>query len=1267
MFDLSKCRRRTRRGLIALAAILLAPLASAIDYKEPDNHLNYYPNASLNRFKDFQSGHFAENVEPRYGKLNLKLMTVYVPGPGGLDIAVNHTYVNPDPAYIQQSVRISTVPFVYGVGWEINFWRISGNLQCLTWDPRNGDNAYASVNQLPVLHHPDGRRETLYYTQATSPIQYTTGTWASQSGWVYDCQTEKIFAPNGWKLSPAPNFGWQLGAGRIEDRDGNWVNIEYGTDTGGFTFALLGLDPGGAHAPPVKQITSSDSRTVAFQYGYANKADENNPSVNRIVLKKIVSANNQIWEFDYDRYLPKQLPGNYLFPRTLLTRVTRPDTTTWKFAYYDNTSVTGDACRTTPKSWAMKTITYPEGGTVTLDYTTVGNHLYVCPELVGAGVTAKIGSPVMGVSTKTNTTGTNTGTTTFAYSDGETSVTTPSKITTFRYVSEKPAFGLGYSAGRNTQLAVYERGPRQTVGALLHKEDMEWQDEGPSNDGMILRQADPVTDANNQPDVFMRWMAFTSKRTITRGGKAYVSNYATPYVSQIPSGRCALSSPVMVSAQGERSVVVDYTFEMFNHNNPNSSNVLTFCKVKAEKHTENGTLLGTISRQFNTSTARVINETAYGVNTQTGYTSTGDVASATDGRGNTTRFSNHYRGIPQTEKHPVNGTDGATDASAITISRTVDDSGHVTSETDGEGNITTFAYDGLHRVTGVTFPRLAVGSVGKDLAVTYTPTKEKVARGVYAVTTSYDGFRRPLNVNEEGDITTMAYDSEGRRTFVSYPDKAVGMTYGRDGLGRITSVTVPLAAGAGTATKTIVYDDANNRVQVTNERGYVESMVYQSHGDPAQGWLTAVNLPRSSSSIAISRHGTGKIASVTQGGLSRSYAYDSNNGFALIAEHTPEMGCVRYSRDKNGNMLTRAVGQAGVSSAALCIAVQNLTGDTVHTYDGQNRLTNVAFPVVAGMSTAPNVSLQYDRNGYVKQATNGAAAWSYAYDVNKNLTSETLAIDGRSFAVNYAYDNLDHLLTSTYPSGQVVTYTPSPRGRATEAMPFVKSVSYFSSGLPKMVTYGNNVKSSYAENSRQWMDSVKVSKGTTDHMNLAYTYDAIGNLTSVIDSVASSANQSRTMTFDELDRLSTVLGGDIGAKRTFDYDDRSNIVSVSVTGGGSNSYAYDSANRLSSVSGLATRTFSYDQFANVTNNGTTIFSYDPNSNLRKMTGGSNATYDYDAHQHRVKETRAGQSKYFFYSKSGKLVGEYDTASSRREYFYLGNDMVAHKNFGLLPF
>jgi YD repeat-containing protein len=1265
MFNQLTCRMAPYLFAV-MAAVVLTPIASAVAYQESDNHQNYYPNASINRFKDFQSNHFAETVEPRYGKLNLKLMTVYVPGPGGLDIEVNHTYVNPDPAYIQQTVRVSTVPFVYGVGWEVNFWRVSGSLECLTWDPRNGDNAYASLSQLPVLHHPDGRRETFYYTQSTATVQHVPGTWATQTGWVYDCQSEKILAPNGWKLTGDPALKWQLGATRIEDRDGNWINIAYGTDVGAFPIALAGFDPGGMHAPPIASVTASDGRSVAFNYGFVNKVDETNGSVNRLVLKKIVGANNQVWEFDYDRYLPKQLPANYQFPRALLKKVTRPDATAWRFDYYDNTSLVGDACRTTPKSWSMKSITYPEGGTVALDYATVGTHLYVCPELVGTGQPGKLGSPVMGVSSKINTTGTNVGTTTFAYSDQDTSVTTPSRITTFRYVSEKPAFGLGYTAGRNTQTAVYARGAGNTLGALLHKEDFEWSDEGPSNDNMILRQPDPVTDANNQPDVFMRWMTYKSKRTVTRAGKAYVSTYASPYIAVSPSLRCAFASPVMTSAQGERSMSTTHTFEEFTHN-VTSTNVMKFCKVKSETHTENGTQLGTMSRQFNPTTTRVTSETEYGVTKVYSYTAVGDVASVTDGRGYITRYSDYFRGVPRTEKHPVNGVDAASDSSAISITRTVDDSGHVTSETDGEGAVTSFAYDGLHRVTSVTFPRLAAGAVGKSLTMDYTPTKEKVVRGAYAVTTTYDGFRRPLNINEEGDVTTMTYDSEGRRTFVSYPDKSVGMSYARDGLGRITSVTTPLATGTGTATKSIAYDDANNTVNITNERGYVESLVYQSHGDPNQGWLTGINMPLAGSNVSIVRHGTGKIASATQGGVIRSNAYDASNGFALVAENTPELGCVRYTRDKHGNMLTREVGQAGFTSAALCASLQNGSGNTTFAYDGQNRITSVTFPSVPGMSAASNIAYEYDRNGRVRQVNNGAATLAYVFDENKNLTKETLTVDGRSFAMNYSYDSLDHLNTATYPSGQVVTYTPSARGRATEATPFVKGVTYFSSGLPKNITFGNNIKSSYAENSRQWIDTLKVTKGTTDQLGLAYSYDAIGNLTAIVDSVASTVNHSRTMSFDELDRLSTVLGGDLGAKRTFSYDDRNNLTGMSVTGGGATSYTYDASNRLASVSGLTSRSFAYDVYGNVKANGASTFSYDPNANLRKSTGGSNADYDYDANQHRVKETRAGQSKYFFYSSSGKLLGEYDTTTSRREYFYLGNSMVAHKNFGALPF
>src|SRR5262249_29718843 len=101
---------------------------------------------------------------------------------------------------------------------------------------------------------------------------------------------------------------------------------------------------------------------------------------------------------------------------------------------------------------------------------------------------------------------------------------------------------------------------------------------------------------------------------------------------------------------------------------------------------------GTISRTRGTS-GQLLSETRFNVTTN--YTSYGDgtLASITTAKPATTNFGGYSRGVPATEARPE----------GVTISRTVDSLGNVTSQTDGDFTWG-YSYDGIGRLTGIDYP-----------------------------------------------------------------------------------------------------------------------------------------------------------------------------------------------------------------------------------------------------------------------------------------------------------------------------------------------------------------------------------------------------------------------------------------------------------------------------------------------------------------------------------------------------------------------------------
>lgn len=165
-------------------------------------------------------------------------------------------------------------------------------------------------------------------------------------------------------------------------------------------------------------------------------------------------------------------------------------------------------------------------------------------------------------------------------------------------------------------------------------------------------------------------------------------------------------------------------------------------------------------------------------------------------------------------------------------------------------------------------------------------------------------------------------------------------------------------------------------------------------------------------------------------------------------------------------------------------------------YDDLNRLRTTTYP--AG---TPSVSRTYYRDGKLKSLDNGVARREYEYDLNKNLTKETLTVDGQAFVFSNAYDGNDVLSTLTYPSGKTVTYTPDAFGRPTKAWPYVTAVGYdANSGAMTSFTYANDVVANLTYNTRYLPKSLSF----TANFSQAYSYGLTGNLLAVSDSIDNS-------------------------------------------------------------------------------------------------------------------------------------------------------------------
>ena len=183
-----------------------------------------------------------------------------------------------------------------------------------------------------------------------------------------------------------------------------------------------------------------------------------------------------------------------------------------------------------------------------------------------------------------------------------------------------------------------------------------------------------------------------------------------------------------------------------------------------------------------------------------------------------------------------------------------------------------------------------------------------------------------------------------------------------------------------------------------------------------------------------------------------------------------------------------------------------------------------------------------------------------------------------------------------------------------------------------------------------------------------YTYDAVGNLTSV-----SSPNvnwYNRVFRYDSLNRLEHAEGP--FGTLNYTYDGAGNRL-TKVLNGQTETYAYTpGTNRLQETTGPID--YTYDANGNITGIGDKVFTYNQNNRLISVEENSNilGEYVYNGLGQRMVKTANGVTTVFHYDFDGHIIGESDeNGNFVYEYLYKGNtrlvlvDVASGEKFSFL--
>jgi len=501
-------------------------------------------------------------------------------------------------------------------------------------------------------------------------------------------------------------------------------------------------------------------------------------------------------------------------------------------------------------------------------------------------------------------------------------------------------------------------------------------------------------------------------------------------------------------------------------------------------------------------------------------------------------------------------------------------SNQLLSMTDPLGRKTRYGYDAMGNLTSVI--RLADTAQAVTDTYTYEPQFNQVASHTDPLghTTGYD-YDAQGNLTTITDplsqVTRFTYNLSGQLLSTADPlNHTTAFNYeggdlvsivdplGRistrfiDSAGRLSTITDPL----GRRTR---YDrDSLDRVtDVTDSLGGVTHMVYDNNGNllsltDTKGGITSYSYDNKD-----------RLTSRTDPlGKVESFIYDKHDNLTQFTDRKGKIATFSYD----------ALNRRTQASYGRTVKGQNLTAPdatVTYTYDAGDRLTQVVD------SQGGTVTRSYDGLDRLSQETTAQGTVTYGYDNASRRSSMTVA--GQP-TVSYSYDNADRLAGINKGADSV-------------------GLSYDMAGRPATLTLPNGIVATYSYDTANQLTGLSYAQGATVVGDLSYGYDAAGQRVQIGGSLARMTLPAAvsSASYNTLNQLSN-WGGTVHS-----YDANGNLSSD-----GSNTYTWDSRNRLTGISGGTTASFVYDGFnrrRGKTVAGTsTAFLYDGLNPVQELSG-----------------------------------------------------------------
>jgi RHS repeat-associated protein len=545
--------------------------------------------------------------------------------------------------------------------------------------------------------------------------------------------------------------------------------------------------------------------------------------------------------------------------------------------------------------------------------------------------------------------------------------------------------------------------------------------------------------------------------------------------------------------------------------------------------------------------------------------------------------------------------------------------GSFASTTDVNSNQTSYLYDSLGRTTTVTDPKQVVNGTSMNGVTTYTYTdtvgnvnvEKKDTINSSSSTDDFfyfDGLGREISRSRANgettawDKTDTCYDLNGRKLFSSYPYQAasttppsncssdVGDTYAYDPLSRLTTVTHSdntVATTSYTGRATDVQDEGNGNANASQRVSQVDGLgrlvsvceVTSATQEGPGGTPAACgqDIAETGFLTTYTYDALGNLLTVSQGSLSqRSFTYNSLS--QVITSTNPESGTTCYGvwqsgscvngYDLDGNLLSRTRPAPNQTSSTTYVT-------TSYQYDALNRVNQTLY----SDGKTPTATFVYDKSS----VTMGSSNITITNGIGR--LSSTCTLSGSTCAAMsaFSYDTmgrtlLDQQATPTESNGYAFNYTYDLIGDALTT----------SDGNGINYTLSYNVAPRLTQMTSNWLKSGSQTGG---NLITSLHYNAFG------DALSSSLYNglAESWTYDARGRVQTYAAGSsysfsvTNSSNQDGYSGNGSVLNAKDSFNGTWSYTYDDFNRVSTSSCTATCpngqsaqafTYQYDRYGN---------------------------------------------------------------------------------------